>query len=337
MGRQVGADAHLAQARAVQEQLAAQGITNNEIEKLFAQPGKLDAILSDNRLLLQYFQVQSRGLTALTSWDFDNPFISVSGQTPPPTDPSYAMYYSADRNPLGRVPGQDFFPEDLLFNTDALVQNGYFTADQGYYWNQLTTQGLYGDGGGGGAAGPKIGAMAVSPVKGMAAGGGVKRLGPTGGGTPPAPPPGGGVPTANLGPTGGWPGMPGSPGFNAEAFNYISSLDPGADREMLMGLFGDESYANGVIYNAMQNIDSQKRTVQDIQNFIAGIDTNTPEGRHQVMVANQQLGTLQGNIREHMDAIMNLKKRLDERKMYIKGIMDLAGKASETIVRNVGR
>jgi hypothetical protein len=221
----------------------------------------------------------------------------------------------------------------MIFNTDYLIQNGYFTPDQGYYYNMLMNQGLFGDGGTsggynpqGGSAGPKIGALAAAPIK---------RLGPTG--APPTPPPGGGAPTANLGPAGGFAGMAGMPGYNQEAFDYIRGLDNDYSRDMLIGLFGDETYANGVIYNVMQNIDSQKRSVQDIQNFIAGIDTGTPEGRHQVMVANQQLGNLQGNIRDLMDAVMNLKKRMDERKQYVKGIIDLAERANEAIIRNVGK
>ena len=336
MSRQVGAEPHLAQARVVQKQLAAQGIDEKAIEQLFAQPGKLDAILSDNRLLLQYFQIQSKGLTALTSYDFDNPFMAGSGQVLPPNHNHYISYYSAERDPQGSVPGQDYIPEDWVTNSNNWSTSMGFTPDQTHWFNVWMTQGLYGDVGDftgttGSSGGPK--AMAVGRPKAMAAGGGVKFLGSkTPIEIPPTPPGGGGGSGGGYGPT---PFAAGGTLFNQTAYNYINSLEGGWGRDVLNGLFQDENYSNGVCYNIMTNIQGQKNTIQDIQNFINGIDTSTPEGRHQFTVASQQLGDLQGNVQQLMDALGTVKRQADERKEYVKSMMDTVWRAQDSIIRNV--
>lgn len=353
MGRQVSSDAYLSQARAVQEQLASQGIDDQALEQIFSQPGRLDAILGDNRLLLQYFQIQARGLNALTSWDFDNPFMAGPNQIPSPNDRYYSAYFGRDRDPPGGVPGVDYPTEQEIWNPQWWVDNQVFTPQQADLWVQWMDLGLYGrasaEPGGaspgstavgttpgavrGSAGGPKIGALAY---------GGPKQLGASSsGGAPPTPPPGGGVAPGALGPAGG--GMPvggaggDNPFYNWDVASYINSIQDPVARDMVMGVFGGEAEYNQLIYNEFGKINTQQSAIQQLQQFISGIDATTPEGQHQVMVANMQLGNLTNSVREGMDVIKTLKQRSDERKQYLKSILDTLWRTTESIIRNIGR
>lgn len=345
MGKPFVDQSNVAEARRVQKLLADDGIDPQKIEAWINQPGAIDKILSDNKLLQQYFKVAQRGLDEIAGWVFEDRFQARPTEVPEPG--KYLAYFGSHRDTSGGRPYVDILPEAFFENIDQSVKNGYLSPRQGKSLAHLMKHGMFRKGFFPNTAQGSAAASTGSTNKAMAAGGmggpktygtqGPKTLGggalpPPPGGFPPPPPASGGT-GGGYGPE-GWD--PASGNFMSQSsWDYLNNMDQGVEKGILGGLFESQNQFNGLMgHLLMQGQDKQdmRRRLIDVMN---NLDMSTPEGRHQMAVLGQEMSLLQDTIREDMDTMVRLQRAQNERKTLFKGILDVIAKTKESLIRNL--
>lgn len=358
------AQTNVEQAKLLANQLQDQhGVDHERINDWLNQPGAVDKILQDFPLLEQYLRTSQRGLNDIDQWNFEDRSRSMSGEVDGPGSPRYLAFFDPSRDTSGGVVGRDYVPENLLFGPDQsnLVSQGWMTPDQ-YQWFLYFQQNQVFTNGGGqqqqgtaqGGTPPPGGAKAYStrgaPQPGPGTGGPSAPGGPkfyssgpapkylggeTPAGGPPPPPPPGGFPPP---PTGPGPGL-GGPGAGGQwvhqgVIDYVAGLENGPQRDMLIGLLGDENMSNGVIANIISQMESDRMTMDYIRNTIAGLNPEDPQQRHQITVMNMEMQEVSSRMQRGYDYLNQARRFVTERETLVKGLMDIMFRAKERIAAN---
>ncbi len=192
--------------------------------------------------------------------------------------------------------------------------------------------------------GPQSGQVPSYPVEdGAPIGGGSLRSGMRmgiGGGArqnmdapPPPPPPGSSNRSASQGrsPTGQAPNMTGM-----EQSYLNSNFTPdGPYYGMFESLFGSENWYRNLAGNALSNIQKIREAKQRILAELAGLDPSKPGDAKKLYILQQKLGDMQQSERQWLDNISTAQKANNERKEYIKSILDIFFQTNSAIIRNL--
>lgn len=200
---------------------------------------------------------------------------------------------------------------------------------QGAYYSNDPSQTWGGESGGGFSGGSMRSSMRMGI--GSQGGGGA----PQGfGGPPPPPPPSGGY-RGNAQGQGPGPQMP-SNAVGMEQSYLNSNFSPnGPYYGMFESLFGSENWYRNLAGNALGNIQKIREAKQQIMAELAGLDPSKPADAKKLYILQQKLGDMQQSERQWLDNISTAQKANNERKEYIKSILDIFFQTNSAIIRNL--
>jgi len=214
-------------------------------------------------------------------------------------------------------------------------------------WADFSTQGVGGsDGNAGGSLRSSMSASGGENAGGNFAGGSLRSsmrmgMGAPGGGNsggfggPPPPPPQGGSSGNMQNQSSGLQGqIQNSTGQEQSYLN--SNFSPGDPYySSFETLFGSENWYRNVAGSAMSSIQQIRDAKQQILAQLAGLDPTKPADAKQLYILQQKLGDLQGTERQYMDNISMAQKANNERKEYMKAILDIFFQTNSAIIKNL--
>lgn len=149
---------------------------------------------------------------------------------------------------------------------------------------------------------------------------------------PPPPPPGGNRSSQGSGPSSGQ-----APNLTGMEQSYLDSnfTPDGPYYGMFESLFGSENWYRNLAGNALTNIQKIREAKQRILAALAGLDPSKPGDAKQLYILQQKLGDMQQSERQWLDNISSAQKANNERKEYIKSILDIFFQTNSAIIRNL--
>ncbi|GEM_PF-2425391 len=103
---------------------------------------------------------------------------------------------------------------------------------------------------------------------------------------------------------------------------------------MFQSLFGSENWYRNLAGNALGNIQKIREAKQRILAELAGLDPTKPGDAKKLYILQQKLGDIQATERQYLDMISSAQKANNERKEYIKSILDIFFQTNSAIIRN---
>ncbi len=100
-------------------------------------------------------------------------------------------------------------------------------------------------------------------------------------------------------------------------------------------LFGSENWYRSMAGTAMSNIQQIRGAKQAILAELAGLDPSKPADAKKLYILQQKLGDMQQSERQWLDNISMAQKANNERKEYIKSILDVFFQTNSAIIRNM--
>lgn len=335
---------NIEQARQLYQRLQQEGMDAERIQRLIEQPGKLDEILANHKLLAQYFRTAVRGLQEVTEWDFDNRTRAMASEMPGVED--YQEYYAEQRN-VGPMEGQDYLPEGVFANPEQMVTEGYFTESQAKFYQKILSENLLPEIFKTMAQDPQSVANSeeepdatvsdspsASPTShsttssSSSAGTPVTKGMGSGAMPPPPPPPPGGFPSGN--PFGG-----AYSNVSSYITDYLRSANLGPYGDALEGLLGDVNYSNGIIMNMYSKMEQGRQQMNRLRQVMAGLDPENPQEAHQINVLKEEMLALGTELDQGMDGIHRARRLVENRQTMVKGVMDTMLQASRGIIQNM--
>lgn len=150
---------------------------------------------------------------------------------------------------------------------------------------------------------------------------------------PPPPPP----PPGNYGGSTGSGSvqMPNQAMGTEQAYLDSNFSADGPFYNMFETLFGSENWYRSLAGNALGSIQKIRDAKQKIMAELAGLDPTKPADAKQLYILQQQLGEMQQSERQYLDNISAAQKANNERKEYIKSILDIFFQTNSAIIRNL--
>lgn len=151
-------------------------------------------------------------------------------------------------------------------------------------------------------------------------------------GPPPPPPRGGSTQNQSGGRSSGQP-----QNWTAMEESYLNSnFSPGDPYYgCFESLFGSENWYRNLAGNALSNIQKIRDAKQKIMAELAGLDPSKPGDAKKLYILQQKLGEMQMSERQWLDGISSAQKANNERKEYIKAILDIFFQTNSAIIRNL--
>jgi hypothetical protein len=324
MAQNVGYNPAIQQFKNSQVGLESQGVDIRQIDEWIQSKG-LDSILADNKLLLQYFTSATKGLAAITDWDYINRPARPAEVTPPSL---YQAYYQDDTS--RGAPYVDYFPAKQLFNPQWLIENQYMSPQQGQALQWVMDNGLLGNQGG-----VKVGALSTGGAgKALSTGGTVKASQLP---EPPTPPEGmpafGENPTTFSGNTGFDPNFGGATYATGER-DFVNSIG-GYEMGVLNIIMDNQDFSRGVAAQIVMNSQGLEDTRRRLVGLMENLDPTDPQQAHQIMVIQQELQMVNSTMRENQDKLLRVQHFDNERIDFAKSLLDIFQRTDDALIRNM--
>ncbi len=152
---------------------------------------------------------------------------------------------------------------------------------------------------------------------------------------PPPPPPAPGSYGREASGNSGSVRMPNN-SMSTEQSYLDSSFSPdGPFYNTFQTLFGSENWYRELAGNALGSIQKIRDEKQKIMAELAGLDPSKPADAKQLYILQQRLGEMQQTERQYLDNISAAQKANNERKEYMKSILDIFFQTNSAIIRNL--